>query len=308
MDNLPGHHQGSYQRKQFILDSFKIAGGAALFLSTNHINAAPVSIFQKEYTVREIMDIILKKIPGAPFTETVDTLKSGGPDQKVTGIITTMFATVDIINAAIKRNANFIIAHEPTFYNHTDDKDWVRANEIVKKKSELLEKHKIAVWRFHDYCHSINPDAVSYGVAKKAGWLSYYQPGKTGMRIPAIKLKELVEHLKKTLQISKLRVIGDLGQVCETIAILPGAPGGQRQVGVVETEKPDVLIAGELREWETAEYIRDARALGSKTSLIILGHAVSEEPGMEWLVDWLNPLLPGINITHIASGDPFTWI
>ena len=157
MDNLPDHHQRSYQRKQFILDSFKIAGGAALFLSTDLANAAPAGIFQKEYTVKEIMDIILKKIPGAPFTETVDTLKSGSPDQKVTGIITTMFATVDIINAAIKRNANFIIAHEPTFYNHTDDKDWVRGNEIVKKKSDLLEKHKIAIWRFHDYCHSINP-------------------------------------------------------------------------------------------------------------------------------------------------------
>jgi putative NIF3 family GTP cyclohydrolase 1 type 2 len=309
MDKLSVHDkQFAYQRKKFILDSLKIAGGAALLLSTDLVNAAPAGIFQKEYTVQDIMDIILKKIPGAPFKETVDTLKSGTPDQKVTGIITTMFATVDIIHSAIKNKSNFIIAHEPTFYNHTDDKDWVKDNDIVKKKFELLGQHKIAVWRFHDYCHSINPDAVSYGVAKKAGWLSYYHPGKVGMKIPAINLNKLVEHLKKSLQISNVRVIGDMDQVCETVALLPGAPGGQRQVGVVEKEKPDVLIAGELREWETAEYIRDGRMLGSKTALIILGHAVSEEPGMEWLVDWLNPLLPGISITHIASGDPFKWM
>jgi hypothetical protein len=35
---------------------------------------------------------------------------------------------------------------------------------------------------------------------------------------------------------------------------------------------------------------------------------VSEEPGMELFVEWLTPKLPGIVITHIASGDPFQWI
>ena len=80
------------------------------------------------------------------------------------------------------------------------------------------------------------------------------------------------------------------------------------QIGLTEREKPVVLIVGELHEWETAEYIRDARQLGSKISLIILGHSVSEEPGMEWLVEWLQPKLPELKITHIASEDPFTWI
>ena len=76
----------------------------------------------------------------------------------------------------------------------------------------------------------------------------------------------------------------------------------------MEKEKPDMLIVGEVHEWETAEYIRDARMPGSKTSLIILGHSVSEEPGMQFPVEWLQPKIPGMKITHIASGDPFTWV
>jgi hypothetical protein len=63
-----------------------------------------------------------------------------------------------------------------------------------------------------------------------------------------------------------------------------------------------------VQEWETAEYIRDARSLGSKISLIILGHSVSEEPGMQYLVEWLQPKLPGIKINHVSSGDPFIWV
>ena len=73
-------------------------------------------------------------------------------------------------------------------------------------------------------------------------------------------------------------------------------------------EKPDVLVVGEVHEWETAEYVRDARSLSSKTSLIILGHCMSEEPGMEFLVEWLQPKIPEMKITHILSGDPFTWV
>jgi putative NIF3 family GTP cyclohydrolase 1 type 2 len=262
----------------------------------------------KSYTVQDIIDLILKEVPGAPFKQTVDTIKSGSGDQKVTGIVTTMFSTIRVIEQAARLNSNFIIAHEPTFYNHTDDLNWIDKNEIVKKKKELLEKHNIAVWRFHDYWHTYSPDDIGFGVLKKAGWQQYYKQGEMILKIPPMPFKKIIDHLKSSLHITHVKVIGELEQVCERIAILPGAAGGQKQMSVVEKEKPDVLIVGEVHEWETAEYIRDARALGGKTSLIILGHSVSEEPGMQWLVEWLQPKITGINIKHIASEDPFTWM
>jgi putative NIF3 family GTP cyclohydrolase 1 type 2 len=54
--------------------------------------------------------------------------------------------------------------------------------------------------------------------------------------------------------------------------------------------------------------MRDTNLLGEKRALIVLGHNVSEEPGMEYFVEWLQPKLPQVKITHIASGDPFTWL
>jgi hypothetical protein len=70
---------------------------------------------------------------------------------------------------------------------------------------------------------------------------------------------------------------------------------------------PDLLICGELNEWETSEYVRDARYQGKKLSLIVLGHSVSEEPGMEWLIPVLKQKAPGITATHLSSGDAFAW-
>lgn len=291
-------------RRNFMLNSLKSVGvftlapfGEGHFLSP-----------KKPFTVQEIIHLILKEGELPIQKITVDTLKSGKPDQAVTGIVTTMFPTIPVIEEAIKRNANFIIAHEPTFYNHLDNPEWVPNNAVVKQKQQLLEKHKMAVWRFHDYCHSLSPDAISYGVAKKLNWLPYFKTGQNMLTLPAQSLRQLVQHLKASLGIERVRIIGNPEQSCQRIALLPGAWGGQRHVSIAEAEKPDVLIVGEVSEWETAEYIRDARAFGSNMALIVLGHAQSEEPGMEWFVDWLQPKLPDLKVTHIPSGNPFVWL
>jgi putative NIF3 family GTP cyclohydrolase 1 type 2 len=295
-------------RRTFLANVLKAAGAGLLLSSPLACEAGQSKTKDNAMTVQDIIDLIIKDIPGAPFSNTVDTIKSGRGDQAVTGIISTMFATVKVIEEAARRKANFIIAHEPTFYNHTDDLNWVPKNDVVKKKQALLEKHKIAVWRFHDYWHAVRPDGVLYGVVKKAGWTSYYETDKRVITLPAVSLENLARHLKTSLGIQQVKVIGNLSQSCTRIGLYPGAAGGQRQVTFIENDQPDVLVVGEVHEWETAEYIRDAQALGSKTSLIILGHSVSEEPGMSWLVDWLKPKLPGIPIEHIESGDPFTWL
>lgn len=301
-------HPGNVQRRDFISTTL-IAAGAALLPVTSSLYAAPQEAQRKkQFTVQEIINIILQEVPGAPFAETVDTIKSGNADTAVSGIVTTMFSTVKVINEAIRLKANFIIAHEPTFYNHRDEVNWTLPAETVKKKLDLLQRHNITVWRFHDYWHAVNPDGIYTGVLKMAGWEKYSAPGQPVLRIPQMSLKSIVSHLKSSLHIDHVKVIGHPEELCGKIAFLPGASGGQTQITLIEKENPDVLIAGEVHEWETAEYVRDSRLLGSKTSLIILGHSVSEEPGMQWLVEWLQPKIPGVSISHIASGEPFTWM
>jgi putative NIF3 family GTP cyclohydrolase 1 type 2 len=301
-------HQYVNDRRAFISNAIKASLAAAFVFPAGPITARPFLTSNKSYTVGDIMDMILKEIPGAPFSKTVDTLKTGNRDMVVTGILTTMFATVDIIHQAIKSNANFIIAHEPTFYNHTDDLKWTGSNHIVDQKLELLEKNKITVWRLHDYLHSFVPDSVTYGVVKDAGWLSYYKTGQRLITIPSTSLGNLAKHLKDKLDIAQVRVIGDLSHNCERVALMPGASGGQSHISMVEKEQPDVLVVGEVHEWETAEYIRDTLRLGGKTALIVLGHSVSEEPGLKWLQQWLQPRLGGLKVEHIASGNPFTFV
>ena len=298
----PNEIRTAMNRRNFITTLGKTAGGAAL-LSLPMVSEASYFIAtEKMITVGDIMDLFIKQVSGAPFESTVDTLKSGSRDMVVTGVITTMFATIDVIKKAIALKANFIIAHEPTFYNHEDKTDWLESNDVYQHKRNLLQQNNIAVWRNHDYIHSIKPDGVTEGVLKQLNWTSYYKGEENAIvNIPAISLSALIKHAKEKLFIKEVRYIGDLDQACKKVLLLLGAAGGKTQVSMVNKTKPDVLICGEISEWETAEYIRDARAKGDKISLLVLGHIASEEPGSEWMLNWLKQNVPGVLATHIPA-------
>jgi hypothetical protein len=82
----------------------------------------------------------------------------------------------------------------------------------------------------------------------------------------------------------------------------------KRQIAAIQQYKPDLILSGETREWETVERVRDGVHMGQKTSLIVMSHSVSEEAGMEYAAKWLEPKVQGVKITHIASTNPFTFL
>src|SRR5215207_6665798 len=108
-------------------------------------------------TAQAVIDNILTAIPNAPFPETVDVIKTGDPTQEVTGIVTTFLATRAILQRAVELGANFVITHEPTFYNHLDETDWLAEDPVYQAKRKFIDEHKLVIWRFHDYWHSHQP-------------------------------------------------------------------------------------------------------------------------------------------------------
>ena len=285
-------------RRDFLLKTSAILG-TGIFLNPLDLFAASR---KAEYTVGEIMDLFISQVPNSPFSPTVDTLKSGNRDQKVTGIVTTMFATLTVIRKAIELKANFIIVHEPTFYNHLDETAWLDGDPVYEFKKNLLEEHGIAVWRNHDYVHSLQIDGVQKGVVDELGWNEYYQQNAV-LNLPETTLGNLITHIKEKMGVPALRYVGNLDQKASKILLLPGAIGGRRQIELIMQEKPDVLICGESPEWETPEYVRNANEMGEKLGLIVIGHSASEEGGSEFMKTWIEENVPGMPVTHFASGN-----
>lgn len=257
-------------------------------------------------TVQQIIDTILKDIPGAPFSETVDTIKTGDPSQEVTGIITTFLASSEVLQRAVELGANFVITHEPTFYNHLDETRWLARDPVYLAKRKFIDDHRLVIWRFHDYWHSHQPDGIMTGVLRALGWESVTDNSYT-IQLPAVPLRDLVLHVKNSLGAHTVRVMGPPDMLCQKIAFLVGAPGGKYQISALGGDI-DVLITGEIHEWETSEYVRDALYLNQHKALVIVGHELSEEPGMAYLAKWLEALIPGLPVTHVPTGDPCRFV
>ncbi|OGV60411.1 MAG: hypothetical protein A2X45_18745 [Lentisphaerae bacterium GWF2_50_93] len=264
-----------------------------------------------DYTVQNIIDVIMDSIPQAVRTDTVDTIKIGDPGMKVSGIVSTFIITMDVIRKAESLGANLIITHEPTYYDHRDEVEkWLKDDPVVAKKRKMMERKKIAVWRFHDNWHRNNPDGIVTGMAYKLGWEKYQGPVNQQVftRDP-ITLKQLADELKKTFNLKTIRVIGRPEQKIRQIGLTVGAYGGDYQVKFLSKHGDvDTLVCGETVEWQTGEYIRDATLQGREISLVILGHVLSEQEGMNYLVEWLRPKVPGLPIHYVEVPDLFSYL
>ena len=256
-------------------------------------------------TIQEIVDLIISAVPGGIKNDTVDTFKSGDPSQPCTGIVTTFMATAEVIKKAADLGANFIITHEPTYYNHLDEVDWLKDDPVYNFKKTLIEKNGITIWRFHDYWHTVQPDGILHGLIESLGWEQYEIKNQKVITIPQTTVRELAVFFKEKMGLIRPFIVGDPNMICGSVALLPGAWGGKNQINFLSSEQFDVMVVGEVAEWETSEYIRDATFGGIKRSLIILGHAVSEEPGMEYLVEWLKLKVSEIPIHHVAAQEAF---
>jgi putative NIF3 family GTP cyclohydrolase 1 type 2 len=303
------HGCPGFSRRRFIYNVSAAVGAGVVLASPLIAKAAKFIGPEESYTVKQIMDMFISDVPGGALKETVDTLKAGSPDTKVTGIVTTMFATIAVIRNAVDLGANFIIAHEPTFYNHADETAWLQDDKVYQFKVELLKKHNIAIWRNHDYIHHLVPDGVTMGVLDRLGWKAHADAATPNiLTLPPTTLKELIRHAKSKLNIEKVRYVGDPLQKCSKVLLIPGAAGGRTQIQAIEKVKPDVLMVGEIQEWETAEYVRDALAKGDNLSLVVLGHIASEEAGSEFMLNWLKEKVPSIKTTHVPSANSLSFM
>ena len=304
------NHYNPYGRRKFLTDVGKLAGASIIMTVPGVSNAGKLWQAPSALTVQQVIDIILKEVPNARTENTVDKIRSGSADQVVTGIVTTMFPTIEVIEKTKKAGANFIIAHETPFYNNPDETEWLKDDDVYKYKVDLLNKYKIAIWRFHDNWHGHRPDGIAMGNLIKLGWEKYYNPENPRLlTLPQpITIKSIVELAKKRLGISTVRVVGNPKQECKTIYMAFGYMDPKMQIPVIQKSRPDLILSGETREWETVERVRDGLLIGQKTSLLVLGHSVSEEAGMEYAANWLKPKVPGIRITHIASSNPFIFL
>jgi len=273
-------------------------------------------------TAQQVVDRIKENIGVEWKADTVDTFKAGDPSTTVTGIVTTSLASLDVLGRAVKSGANLVITSEPTFYSKADTPTPpVRrpfgppasapaaplpssaSDPVFQGKDAFLKKHNLVVFRLSDHWRLRNPDPFAQGLADTLGWPKF-AGGAKDISIPETSLDALVSHTKRALQCrGGMRVVGDPRLRVRKVALLPGSTPIQASIATLPGV--DAIIAGEVREWESVEYVRDTDDLGGKKALILTGRIVSEDPGMQLCAQWMKTIVPEVASTWISAGDPY---
>ena len=280
----------------------------APFVCTSELSAAPI-------TAQEVIERIKKNIGVEWKPDSVDGVKAGDPSTIAKGIVTTSMATMAVLQQAVKAGANVVITAQPTFYGRADvptppagrgaAAPAAPSGSRLYRQARVHHRNNLVVFRLSDHWRQRQPDPVAQGMAAALGWSKYQSAGDPlRFEIPALRLDALASHVKNALRSrGGIRVIGDPRTMVQRIGLLPGTTPIQAALKMLPNV--DVIIAGEVREWESVEYVRDKVFSAEKKGLILVGRIVSEEPGMNVCANWLKTFVSEVPIRHISAGDPY---
>lgn len=236
---------------------------------------------------------------------TCDTVKSGRDESEIKGIAVAMFATPQIIRNAAEIGANFLIVHEPVYYNHFDSEI---PNKIGQEKRELIDRLGITIYRFHDHPHYSNPDTICEGMLQDiglSGVLEEHEPPNNNRYFldTPMTARELAVHLEKRLDIHHIKIAGCTDQKGRSLSLAFGAAAGVAK----DLDAVDFVLTGETSEWGVSEIARDYSQMGYNKALLVMGHIGSERNGMMLIARRLQQNHPEIPVHYLECGEVYSY-
>ena len=244
----------------------------------------------------------------------LDGFKAGDPNTPVRGIATTAMATVDVLKQAAKAGTNLVFTYEPTFFGRRDSAaappaegrgpGGVTADDpVYTAKKEFIEKNGLVVFRLRDHWQARKENEMLTGLANALGWSKYrLRPDDALYEIPAATAEDIVAQIRKSLNLrGGLRAVGDRKARIRRVMLHPGVMTPDTMWR--RYSDTDLMLAGEVREWENTFYAADMFTIGEKRALVTIGRVASEDPGMRACAEWLKTVVKDVPARWISAGD-----
>ena len=209
-----------------------------------------------------------------------DRIWYGWDEATITGIATTYAATPEVLQRAVAKGINLIIARvapnwiRPDFYLPASE-ELVNGASAYQAKVAYVAEHGLAVWQLAEHWDVGQSQARVRGLARALAWGDADGEGLFTATAPS--LGELAIDVQQRLALQGMRVIGEARATIERVALIPGL-ASVAQVRQALEQGADTAIAGEPVEWEASPYFEDAIAAGLGRGIIFLGQQASMEP------------------------------
>lgn len=274
------------------------------------------------------VELLLNAALGNPMTTArYEGLCAGDPNSEVSGAAVCYAPTVDFLRRAADEQRNLLICREHPFFlhggvNYSYTSEGLEAatkdDPVVTAKRDFIASHKLMVYRYGAAWDQFRPHAQSAALAKALGlWSIDWPVGDRSRAVVcnlarATTLLALANIAVEKLQCASPRTVGSFNASVNRVAVIAGETDPKEALArVLSDEKIDGVIAGAggtIDEVDGAiSYFRDVMATGRKIGLLALGYGPSEGPGAEEMAQWMQGVLPDLNIVWWPTPDP-SWI
>jgi len=158
--------------------------------------------------------------------------------------------------------------------------------------SEILGNVIEALLDAHPY------EEVAYDVYPLQNKSRKISLGAKGVLDKSISLEEFSNIVKEKLNLSSIKIVGNLNKKVKNIAVLGGSGGGEI---INIPDNIDVLVTGDVKYHQALE--AEERGL----AVIDAGHFGTEYPIVEGIANYLTPKLPLLEIIIPAEKEPFLY-
>lgn len=257
--------------------------------------------------VIDILEHFLSRADWVDRENTCDRVVAGNPEQEVDRCVVTWMPSCKALKHTLERGVTLLICHEPTFWNHLNDRP--TDDSIAQVKLRYIQEHNLIVLRNHD-CW----DRWS-GIGIPWAWAKFLSLGLNPVTIGGgyqhrydIEPVSLGEFANKVAKRCKaigepmVQVTGELSQKVSKIGIGTGCGCGIDEYLKMGCDCSVVCDDG-TRYWSGIQKAEDRNH-----PVIRVNHGTSEEPGMVTLTKYINRHIKDIAAEHLPHGSTFKLI
>jgi hypothetical protein len=240
----------------------------------------------------------------APWTypdDTVDTFKVGGRDTAVTGIAVAWLPFTWALESAREMGCSLFVTHEPTYYDHHDDREELFLLEIPAERRRRLEAWGMAVLRCHDLWDRFPERGITTAWGSFLG-LDQLVDRTEYARLYAVEPTTAREFATtvagRTASLGQpgVHLVGNGDRLVETVCVGTGAISPYLEL--VARFQPDLVVCSD----DGMDYWRDgAYSVDGGPPIVVVHHGVTEEPGVARLAEQLRVGFPNTPVHHIEQ-------
>lgn len=228
----------------------------------------------------------------------------GRRDKEVKTIYIALDATDDVIAEAIRLGADMLLTHHPLIFKKMSR---VTTDDFIGRRVYELIKNDISYFAMHtnfDVMGMADAAADELFLQKRQVLNVTYEDdiskegcGRAGCLKTRMSVADLATFVKQKFHVPNVRVFGDLGDIVEKVAVMPGS-GGTYIIDAVNAGA-DVMITGDIDHHEGID------AVAQGITVIDAGHYGIEKLFVSYMEEFIKRELSGLTIYKAEMKEPF---